>query len=492
MNNNSLEFSWPNFRWHVLKDLIGIIILFVLSIFMVYFTSQNITRLFFLLVLVLFVVSKKNYFWFAYFFIVAQGPGYFFADFSGTSLHRLPLYTFLAGMSFTPLDLFVLLVFLKALIKGRKKKLKLEKPLLLVLTYIVLSVIVSSLFYGTNVDVLAWNLRWVFCYSVIISFSYLMTKKHEIYRFFLLVFPFVFLIIFSQIYFVTTGSELINLLNPGFRGVALNTVTGELRPIMGGGLIVFFSFIFSVFLLVDRDYKLSKIYLYVIMAVAFLSIFLSATRLWFVIFSFIFTGYIFVSKKKIWSTLRIVSIFFLIISALIYSGLIPLNLVLQSSWGRVQQVFGIASGGLYSVDTAANRLINQLPVIMAIIKQNLIIGYGFSYISRMYYDNDFGFLNTILIFGVIGLSLFIFFFVKLLIMLALSIKKISIRNPFRISLKIMIIAWIGILIGYFTTWDFFTWYFDKVFFISILIALAEFFVMQADKEELRMKHSVNS
>jgi hypothetical protein len=492
MNKNSSQFSWFNFGSKILKDLIAIIILFILSVYVVYFTSQNIAKIFFLALLLLFFFSKKDYFWFAYFFIVAQGPGYFFADFSGTSLHRLPLYTFLAGMSFTPLDLFVLLVFLKALIKGRKKKLKLEKPLLLVLTYTVFSVIVNSLFYGTNVDVLVWNLRWVFCYSIIISFSYLMHKKHEIYRFFLLVFPLVFFILFTQIFYLTTGNEFINLFNPGFRDVALNTVTGALRPLAGGGLIVFFTFVFAIFLLVNEDYKLPKMYLYLVMAAAFSSVFLSATRLWFVIFSFILVSYLLVSKKKIFSTIGVVSIFFLFMSLLMYFGFVPRAFLVESSWGRLQQVFGIASGGVYSVDTAANRLFNQFPIIMGVIKQSPLIGYGFSDVSLIYYDNDFGFLNTILIFGVIGFFLFIYFFIKYFTMIISSVKKIGDSNSIKVPLKIMAILLAGILIGYFSTWDFFTYNFHKVFFISLVIALAEFFVRQADKEELFVKQKISS
>jgi hypothetical protein len=436
------------------------------------------------------VVSKKDYFWFAYFFIITQGPGYFFADFSGTSLHRLPLYTFLAGMSFTPIDIFILLALLKALIKGRKMKLKLEKPLLVLLAYIILSVSVSSVIYGADADIIVWNFRWVFYYSIIISFLYLVNKKHEIYRFILLVSPLVFFIFFTQIYYLMTGNEFINFFNPGFRGVALNTVTGELRPLAGGGLIVFFSFVFSIFLLTAKDYKLPKIYLYFILVVAFLSVFLSATRLWFVIFSFIFAGYLLVSKKKILSIIGIGAVGFVVLSTLMYTGLIQSDLLLQSSWGRVQQVFGIASGDVYSVDTAMNRLVNQLPIIVGVIKQNPFIGYGFSKVTMIYYDNDFGFLNTILMFGVIGFLLFLFFFIKIFVMLVSCIKKISISNPYKIPLKIMVIAWGGILIGYFTTWDFFTMSFYKIFFISLLIVFAEFFVRQADREELLIKQKM--
>jgi len=487
INKNFPTLSWSKFGWQTLKDLIALVILLLLSFYVVYFMSPTISKFFFLLLVFLFFVFRKDYFWFAFFFIITQGPGYFFADFAGTSLQRLPLYTFLPGMSFTPIDLFVLFAFLKALTMGKKMKLQLEKPLLLLLIYIIFVVSVNSFIYRTSADILAWNLRWLFYYSIIISFVYLVNKKQEVYKFITLVFPFVFFILFTQIYFVATGNEFINLFNPGFRGVALNTVTGELRPLMGGELILLFSFLFSIFLLVDKKYDFSKLYLYLVLVLAFFSIFLSATRLWFVIFSFIFGGYILVSKKKISSAIGMVAIFFLVLSVLMYSGLISSNLLIESSWGRLHQVIAIARGDVYSVDTAMNRLVNQLPIIAGIIKQNPLIGFGFSNISMNHYDNDFGFLNTILMFGIIGFSLFIVFFIKMFLMLISSIKNINVGNRFRLPLKIMVIAWLGVMIGYFSTWDFFTMDFGKVFFISLLVAIGEFFAKQANKEELLAK-----
>jgi hypothetical protein len=484
VNRNSLPFSWSNFGWHIVKDYSALLILLLLSFYVVYFTKPVVSQIFFLLLLILFFFLKKDYFWFAFFFILIQGPGYFFADFSGSSLHRLPLYTIFADFSFTVLDLFVMLAIVKAFMKGRKIQLKLGTPLIIVSLYILFIICITSFIFGTTIEDLAWNLRWIFYYSIIISFSYLVYKKHEIYQFIHLVFPIVFFILFTQIYFVATGNEFINIFNPGFRGVTLNTVTGEIRPLMGGVLIIFLSYIFSIFFLVDNNYKLSKFYLYMVIAASFLSVFLSAARLWFVIFSFIFVGYMVITKKKFLSTIGVAAVVFLVLSTLMYFGIIPPELLVQSSWGRLQQVFFVASGNIYSVDTAMNRLVNQLPTLVGLIKQNPLIGYGLSHISMTYYDNDFGFLNTILMFGLIGLLFFVFFFAKLFLLLFKTIKKLHVGNSYKIPLKVIVLSWIGVLIGYFSTWDFFTMYFDKVFFVSLLIVFAEFFIWHAYKQEL--------
>jgi len=476
MDKGCGNLSRLDFRLQILRDLFLLIILFAISVYLVYFTSQSFARLFFLALLLTFFFSRKDYIWFAFFFILAQGPGYFFADYSGLSLQRLPLYTFVAGMSFTPIDLFVFLALVKALIKGKGTRLKLEKPLLALLLYIVFSIFVTSFVYGTSIDVIVWNVRWIFYYSVIISFVYLLSKKQDMLKFALLVFPFVFFILFTQIYFIVTGNELINMFNPEFRWIAINSITGALRPIMGGVLILFFSLVFSLLLLSKENNGLPNIYLYLVMCVSFLSVFLSATRLWFVIFSFVFIGYVLVSKKKFSSILGIASIFLVVVSTLIYFGVLPLDFLIESSWGRLHRVLGIFKGDIYAIDTARNRLLNQLPLSIGVIKQSPFVGYGFSYITMSHYDNDLGFVNTILIFGIIGFSLLLFLLVRIFTVLIFAIKNEVLYDSDKIPLKVLTIAWISVLIGYFTTWDFFTMSFDKVFFVSILIAFSEFYV----------------
>jgi hypothetical protein len=481
---NGLRSQEKNSFWFIMRDIGLLLILLTSSVYVVYFNSQNIARVYFLFLLFLFIFTKKDYVWFAYFFIIAQGPGYFFSDLAASSQYRLPFYTFSAGFSFTPIDIFVVVAFLKALIIGRKREFKLKLPLIALLAYTIFSLSLVSVISGTSIDIVAWNLRWLFFYSIIISFSYLVYEKEEIYRFILLIFPLVFFIFFTQIYFVSTGSEFINHFDPGYRDITLNIFTGTIRPYVGGVLVVFFSFIFSMYLLVNEDVKLSKIYLYFIVVVAFLSIFVSSTRQWFVYFSLIFAGYVIASKKKIFSLLGIITVILIVLGTITYFDIIPLDKLIQSPWVRVRQVFNLATGDVYTVDTAMNRFVNQLPVIMAVIKQNPLIGYGFSNISMSYYDNDLGFVNTILMFGIIGFSLFIFFFVKIFVMLVSTVKTISFNNPFRAPLKIIVFGWASILLGYLTTWDYFTFYFYKVFFISILLALTEFFVAQASKEDL--------
>jgi hypothetical protein len=465
-------------------EVVYLVILLLISFYVVYFAPQYVSRIFFVLLFLMFLLSKRDYLWFAYIFIIAHGPGYIFSDFSASSAYRLPLFTILAGFSLTPIDIFVILVFIKALVFGHKTRILLARPLLILLVYFAFSFSIVSFIYGTTIDVLAWNLRWLFYYSSILSFTFLVSKKEEVYRFILLLFPFVFFILFTQVFYAGTGKEFIDLFDPGFRGVSLNSLTGEIRPLAGGFLLVFLSYICALAMLEERTFRISRIYLSLVIAISFCSVFVSATRMWFVIFTFIFVGYVLVTRKKIMSVVGAVIFVLLFVMALTY--LMPQSqlILLHSSFGRLSQVADIAHGDVYSVDTAMNRLIYQFPRIMAVVKQNPFLGYGISNVTMDYYDCDFGFINTILMFGIIGFALFIFLFAKIFSLLTSSLKDIGSGNPFRMSLKVLIIAWAGILIGYFTTWDFFAFYFEKILFVAVMIALTEFFVKQAHRVEV--------
>jgi hypothetical protein len=465
---------------HIIRELLVMIGLLGLSFYVVYMASPDISRVFFIILLLAFVLSRDNHFWFAFFFILAQGPGYLWADYSGLSQYRLPMYTPVAGMTFTPIDFFVLLAFAKALFAGRKTEVRMTTPMLAILAYAVVCVVITALLFGTDIDVMAWNFRWVFYYSLMISFLFLVRKKHEVHQFILLIFPAVFFILFTQVYYTVSGAEFINLFDPGFRGVMLNTVTGQLRPVMGGVLLVFFCFVSSLLLLLAEDHRIPRVLLHLVVVTSFLSVFLSATRVWFVIFSLVFFGYVLVSKKKISSTLGIISLLLLLAGGLIYAGIVPEQLLVESSWARMRQIFDVAKGNFFAVQTAMNRIAVQLPVLVNTIKQSPLVGFGFSFVTMKHYDDDFGFLNTVLMFGLIGFAFFLFFFYRLIALLRSTARRINKDNPYRARLKMMSVVWLSILVGYLTTWDFFTMYFYKVFFVAIVIALSQYLLTGAN------------
>lgn len=489
--SSPLKLTFSEFTWQILKDLSAIIILFILTIFVVYNVPYSLSKLFFLGLLILFWFSKKNYVWFALFFVLSQNPGYFFSGFHATALYRIPLYTFMPGMSFSALDLFVILAFIKAMLKGRRTKLKLERPLILILSYMVFSLFIAIV-HGTGIETLASILRGPFYYSLIFSFLYLITKRKEAYYFIFLITSFMFFILFTQLYFLITRVEFINIFYPGYRGLVLMGIIGggqEVRPIMGGVLLVFFSFIFSLFLLENKENRLSKKYIYLIIVLASFSVIISATRIWFVVFSFIFFGYILLSKKNISNLMKIFLSLFILIIILLFSGIVSSDFLEKGVFSRISKLALIAQGDFHADSSFERRYFVRLPRLLKGLKKHLVLGCGFSDIYLQYRDYHVGFFNTILQFGILGFAFFFYFFVSYFNLIKTTVKKLNTNNPLKTSLKTLAVFFGGILLAHFTTWFFFEMSTDirVPFFIAIFISLTELFVREAEKEELLLK-----
>jgi len=479
----SNEFSENSFRRHFINDLFLLIALSMLAFYFVYFSSAIFSQIFFLVTLFLFLFSsKKNYFWFAYFFILSQGPGYFFSDLSGSSQHRLPLFSLIKGFSFTPIDIFVMIAFIKAIKSHNRPKLKFKNLFLFLIGYMIICGTVTSLVFGTSADTLAWNLRWIFYYTIVLSFTYLINKEHEVYEFFMLITPIVFFILFTQIYYVKFGIEFINLFHPDFRAGALILVTGAVRPVVGGAWLVFISFAASLILMENKFLASFKWYLYSVCLFSFFAVFFSATRGGFSIFSLIMILYLIVTKKKIISYLKIACTLIVMFGILVSSGIILKEYLIYSSWGRLSQLTSIAQGNVQAVDTADSRFFVQLPTHLPVIFSNIFVGYGFSGISMDHYDNDLGFVNTILFFGLFGFFLFIALFINIFKSMHSARMRLSAKNPYSVSLKLISIIWAGILLGYLSTLDFFSYYFQTIFFTSLLLSLTEFIYRKASDE----------
>jgi len=469
-------------RWK--EDFVYLFILFTSSIIFTYYLPRNLSNIFFLILLFLFLRSEKNYFWFAFFFILVQGPAYFFSDFYGSSQYRLPIYSILPGLSFTPIDLFVILAFIKALLKGKKKKLMLKTPLIIILAYITISFI-FTIIKDFDLQYLGPVMRGPFYYSIIISFSYLVTERKDALYFIYLVIPSIFFLFFTQLYFLITRNEFINLFYPGYRGILQMENSGQIRAIAGGDLLVLFCFVFSLFLLENHKKKLSNRYLYLISTVAYISVIISATRIWFVVFSFILFGYIFISKRRMSNLIKIFIVLAIIFTMLFLSDVISIDFLERGVGKRLAGILYVIQGKFHSVKTFEYRYFVRLPRVIEGVKKYIIFGCGFSRKGLEYIDFHVGFFNTILQFGIIGFSLFILFIISYFKLIKTSINKIGNLNPFNIPLKILALIFSGILIANFTTWFFFPMSRNTYipFFISIFLSLTELFIREAENEE---------
>ena len=207
------------FKKQVGIDMLQMIGLFLASVYFVYFSSPLLRDLAFLIPLFLFWRSKKNYFWFAYFFILVNAPIGIFGNYYFAAEYRLPIYSVLPSMGFWVADLFVILALIKAILRGEKKEIVLAKPLKLLLVYLILITLPLTFIFGTDVATFANSLRSIFYYSVVISFFWLTNEIQDIYKFGYLLLPFAVLVVYDQLYTVMNGHHIISQIDNNFENV---------------------------------------------------------------------------------------------------------------------------------------------------------------------------------------------------------------------------------------------------------------------------------
>jgi len=195
-----------SFKKDVLIDFLQMAVLFLASVFVVYRSSPAIRDLFFLLPLALAFRSKKDYFWFAYFFILINAPASLFVNRTQDAIFRLPFYSVGGNLSFTPMDIFLFISIFKAIREKVKIKFFLNKPLEFFLIYLFLVSIPVSFLLGTELKPFINTLRSFFFYGIIFSYLRLIKDKEDILKFGYLMVPFTILIVFDQLYVINMGS----------------------------------------------------------------------------------------------------------------------------------------------------------------------------------------------------------------------------------------------------------------------------------------------
>lgn len=399
--------------FEIFINSVGIITLFWLSVLTVYVFPLGLDKLFFAILFLIFWYSKSNYFWFAFFLIINFSPGSFFTETAGDALRRLTIYTIFPKASFSVLDIFNILALLKALVKGKRFRVK----DILNIRYafiLVLYAAVVTLFHGISIQVfIRLPLRGLLFYSFFYSFPALVHSKKDVYKFMYMFFPFVFNELFSQFYLLITNQHFLNLFyKEAFTYTIRDRLMGDtVRAVANGYPIIVLSFIFT-FVLLERNINFSsKSYLYLIIVLTTTSVMISATRQTIIMFAFMFIIYfLFVNKSKPGILLQLVflvSIFFFLLDIL---NFIDLNKIFGASFNRLTGAVYYQGGELEAEDTLDYRLSVRLPLILNNISKSIFLGFGFSDKYFEYHDGHLGGIFVgILQMGVLGYSALIFF-----------------------------------------------------------------------------------
>lgn len=436
----------------VLLRSIAIFVLFSITAYTVYLAPIGIDKLFIAILFVMFWYSRANYFWFAFFIIVSSFPGGIFTERAADELRRLPIYSFMPKMSFSVLDIFLILALLKAFVKEKSTKHK-DVLKLRNIVYIFPYILIISFFYGMSLKMfLNSTIRGLFFYTLIYSFPALINSKKDVFKFMLMFFPFIIFELITQIYAINTGYKFICILRPELLTQVFNSITGEVRAIPDGYLIVRMGFIFAFIIMDNYEKVVPKIYPLLIILISITSVLFSATRSAIVMFLFIFILYfILIAKKKPNIILQVFISVIIILVILDFVKVVDFNDILYSSYRRFVGAVAIESGSLKTEDTFDYRINTRLPIILESIKHSLLVGYGLSDQYYKVYDGHLGGIPIgLLQAGVLGFSAYVFFIYRIFKRFFHYIKKIPSDNSYASSLKIFVLAFFGYLSVNFT------------------------------------------
>lgn len=466
-----------SFRKAVLIDFLQMTLCFAGAVVAVYYAPKLLNYLYFLVLPVLFWRSKHDYFWFAFYFIIVNTPAFLFFESSGEIVRRLPLYSLTGGLSFSVLDVFVLTSLAKVVVLGKMKDFVISKPLRFLLLYFALVSIPMTFVLGTENSSFFNNFRPYFYYALLVSFYFLIDDTEDVFKFGYLMVPYVLFTLFDQLYLLTQDTLLISLINPEtIRTIVNNTLTNDARAYFSGFLLIFYAFLFALQLRCNPKYELFNGFAYGVIIVALATFLLSATRVYLMVPLVAFGMYVLLGRRGGNDAVKLsisVALFAIVFFSL---NIISFDFFMKSIWPRFEAFFVVILGGgnLAEFDTVQSRLDSDLPDLLEGIMISPLVGTGFSGVFREYVNDDLGFLNSILIFGLLGFTLLINFFVMLFYQLNYWVKRSGTDANARAILNTTRMVMVGILLGYATTYDFFTVrQVERIYFVSILLASTE-------------------
>lgn len=397
-----------------IPDLAALLIYLFLSFFLVYFVGLRMNRVIFLLVLPAIWFSRKDYIWIAFLLILLEMPGGLFSGGLRDDPFRLPIYTFLPGISFSIQELIILVFFAKSLFNKKVTRHFnppfFRKELKLLFWLYIIDVLISPLL-GMSLASMSNVFKLSISLTLFYSVLRLINSEEQFIQFLKLMFPFAFIALGLQIYGLLTGEQLIALFKPG-----VSTVQGSyniasksetwIRPIEMAHAI-FITFTGSLYLLLAKKHTMNKNYLVIVNLISFLVIFMTGTRSW--VLAFI-AGYIafFLFAGSRTPKLIINSVIVLIVAVLMVSGIPVINKQVKNAYSRFATVETVFEGDITGGGTISRYDIRAPRVMEGFKSSTIILGAGFSDHFYNYADGHVGYHNMLLNAGILGFIVFIY------------------------------------------------------------------------------------
>lgn len=396
------------------KENIKLILILLIEVVIIYFTSFRINQLFHLaLIIYLFVKDeKKYYFWLAYYFILINAPGKLFSGGLVTDTKRLPFVVLTQGLTVGYLELLGLFF----LIKGYNNYLKYKNiyffnNTIKLFIYYVFFVFLYSILLGMSlINFFDFIKNFIFPFCIFLFMPNLIKNKSELFHFLKLIFPFIILSLVFHVHALYTGEVILSYFKDYYLwyGSALGMGENKVSRVIESWLLSNYVIYISMMLYQTKQEEFNKNYLILVAILGIINLFLSASRghilsnLFFIILVLI------INIKDARKYLNVIFLFTILL--LILMNVYFVKKQFQLSLERLSTVLLILEGD----PTAGNtniRLTTRSENVLRIFNKNPILGWGYSQIGYKYSDEHVGNQNLLLHHGIIGtIILFMIYF----------------------------------------------------------------------------------
>jgi len=474
-----LERTWNK---KYIKEFLLFVGLYIISIYIMYFTTKPIQLAFIIVLLLVFIRSKNNYFWLAFFFILFQAPAGIFSGGMSDFYGRLPLFTLLTGASFTTIEIFVFIAFIKALLMKTPVDIPFKIPLQCLAFYLIF-VVIQSFLFGIGSSTIIYTCRILLFLTLFYTVPAFLKNREDYYFFILLVIPFIIVDFGGQLYELAAGHKPFKTLITDVQLLEASDTSGGLRTEISY-FLNFLAILFSLFLLTLKE-RINKVLILAILSVSILSVLLTATRGWILSYGIMLILFFSLYINMIGKNIKWIFISFVILVIILYS--VPE--VKNQSVNALRRFSTMKSffQGDITAEGTLSRLTNRGPLVMSYFYKNPLTGFGFS--DTVNSDSHVGNQNLLMTTGIIGYSLFMFLWLNFSYKLLLTAKRLSYNNPYKKALKVLVIGLVGILIIHSTSTQIFgydpgTQAQTKLFFLSLFFSFSGFFIKEAKDIEL--------
>jgi len=401
---------------------------------------------YFLILLVLYWFSKSDYLWLSYMFLFMQAPGGLFESPYNSAI----TLTSTVSISFT--YVFMILSFIKAILKPGLKKNKYAFKQIKIIPYYMIFLFLISLIYGMD------SKAWAFVFYILVSIIfftvlpvYLNDKVAIIGLVKILFFSMIILFIW-QIHDVVFAKKIAEYFTKSSLATTGFDWQFNIWRVFYAAGISLVSFYFALYYLLDPiKAPLKRNYLSLIAIFSFLGIALTATRGYILQYLFILSGFFLLSVKRGSKIITLlVSVVFLTVAILP-----SVSKQLESVISRLSTISSIVQGDS-TADGTLVRISERGPRVWKKFVESPIWGFGFSSEELDITDGHVGNYSLLLQGGIIGFLIYIYVNWAVLKKLyqKYNINKKMKQNYFTICFLI------SLIIAHSTSSMFFTYYFE--------------------------------